>query len=109
MKAWDGICPCILLRVNEGFRPAFVYIAERQDEVPEPASELLLAFLNICAAMLPEKLCHTENMAPGTAAMGKRAKWVAAREVARPEFCIPTSMEMAVRLGFSKPSSVPAA
>ena len=36
--------------------------------------------------MLPEKLCHTENMAPGTAAMGNRAKWVAASEVARPEF-----------------------
>ncbi len=31
--------------------------------------------------MLPEKLCHTENMAPGTAAIGNKAKWVAASEV----------------------------
>ncbi len=30
--------------------------------------------LKICAAILPEKLCHTENMAPGTAAMGNMAK-----------------------------------
>lgn len=48
--------------------------------------------------MLPEKLCHTENIAPGTAAIGNIAKWVAARDVARPEFCIPTSMAMADRL-----------
>ena len=48
--------------------------------------------------MLPEKLCHTENIAPGTAAIGNIAKWVAARDVARPEFCIPTSMAMAERL-----------
>lgn len=53
--------------------------------------------------MLPEKLCHTENMAPGTAAMGKKVKWVAASEVARPEFCIPTSMAMAERLDGSLP------
>lgn len=53
--------------------------------------------------MLPEKLCHTENMAPGTAAMGNKAKWVAASEVARPEFCIPTSMAMAERLDGSLP------
>lgn len=59
---------------------------------------LSACLLKICAAMLPEKLCHTENMAPGTAAMGNRAKWVAASEVARPEFCMPTSMAMADRL-----------
>ena len=53
--------------------------------------------------MLPEKLCHTENMAPGTAAIGNKAKWVAASEVARPEFCIPTSRAMAERLDGSLP------
>ena len=45
-------------------------------------------FRNTCAAILPEKLCHTEKMAPGTVAIGNMAKWVAASEVARPEFCI---------------------
>ena len=58
--------------------------------------------------MLPEKLCHVENIAPGTAARGNMAKWVAASDVARPEFCMPTSMEMAVRLSCGKPDSLPA-
>lgn len=31
-------------------------------------------FRNIEAAMLPEKLCHAEKMAPGTAASGNMAK-----------------------------------
>lgn len=53
--------------------------------------------------MLPEKLCHVEKMAPGTAANGNMAKCVAARDVARPEFCIPTSMEIAVRLSCGNP------
>ena len=57
--------------------------------------------------MLPEKLCHTEKMAPGTVAIGNMAKWVAASEVASPEFCIPTSMAIAVRLGKSMPSTFP--
>lgn len=35
--------------------------------------------------MLPEKLCHVENIAPGTAASGNIAKCVAASDVARPE------------------------
>lgn len=59
--------------------------------------------------MLPEKLCHVENMAPGTAASGNMAKCVAASDVARPEFCIPTSIEMAVRLSCGNPNSLPAA
>ena len=45
-------------------------------------------FRNTCAAILPEKLCHTEKIAPGTVAIGNIAKWVAASEVASPEFCI---------------------
>ena len=38
-------------------------------------------------------LCHTENMAPGTVAMARPENAVAARLVARPEFCMPISME----------------
>lgn len=64
-----------------------------------------ICFLNICAAILPEKLCHTENIAPGTAAIGNIAKWVAASDVASPEFCMPTSMAMAERLRLSLPVS----
>ncbi len=60
------------------------------------------------AAILPEKLCHVENIAPGTAASGNAAKCVAASDVASPEFCMPTSMEIAVRLSCCKPSKVPA-
>ena len=45
-------------------------------------------FRNTCAAILPEKLCHTEKIALGTVAIGNIAKWVAASEVASPEFCI---------------------
>jgi len=43
----------------------------------------------------PEMLCHTEKMAPGTVAIVRFGNAVAAREVARPEFCIPISMESA--------------
>ena len=69
-------------------------------------SSLSDCFLKICAAILPEKLCHTENMAPGTAAKGNMAKCVAASDVAKPEFCMPTSMEMAERLDGSLPLRV---
>ena len=40
------------------------------------------------ARTAPEMLCHTENTAPGIVASGYCAKWAAAREVARPEFCM---------------------
>ena len=43
-------------------------------------------------------LCQTENTAPGMAASGYSAKCVVARLVARPEFCMPTSMEIARHL-----------
>ena len=65
-------------------------------------------FLKTEAAILPEKLCHAEKIAPGTAASGNMAKCVVASEVASPEFCIPTSMEMAVRLSCGNPNSFPA-
>ena len=41
-------------------------------------------------------LCQTLKIAPGIAAAAP--KCVSAREVARPEFCMPTSMEMALTL-----------
>ena len=59
------------------------------------------------ARTAPEMLCHTENTAPGMVASGYCAKWAAAREVARPEFCIPTSMEIARHLVESSFSSLP--
>lgn len=40
-------------------------------------------------------LCHAEKTAPGTVAVGIAAKWAFARPTARPEFCMPTSMERA--------------
>lgn len=43
-------------------------------------------------------LCHTLNTAPGTAAIGWAAKWLTASELAKPEFCIPTSIDMAAHL-----------
>lgn len=69
---------------------------------------VILILLKTAAAMLPEKLCHAEKMAPGTAARGNMAKCVAASDVARPEFCMPTSMEMAVRLSYGNPHNLPA-
>ena len=59
------------------------------------------------ARTAPEMLCHTENTAPGMVASGYCAKWAAAREVARPEFCIPTSREIARHLVESSFSSLP--
>lgn len=49
----------------------------------------------------PEMLCQTLKMAPGRVARGLAAKFAAARETARPLFCIPTSMEIAVALSYS--------
>ena len=40
-------------------------------------------------------LCHMENIAPGTVAIASVEKDVLARLVARPEFCIPISIERA--------------
>ena len=58
--------------------------------------------LYILATNAPLILCHTLKMAPGMVAMGKAAKCRTARLEARPEFCIPTSMEMAVRFGWER-------
>lgn len=42
-------------------------------------------------------LCQTEKMAPGRAASGE--KWVPPSPAASPEFCMPTSTEIARRVG----------
>ena len=52
-------------------------------------------------------LCHTENIAPGTVAMASDENAVAARLVARPEFCMPISMESALVLGVEKCNNLP--
>ena len=49
--------------------------------------------------MAPEMLCQTENIAPGTVAMGIFGKALDASEAASPEFCIPISIETAFFLG----------
>ena len=38
--------------------------------------------------------CHTHDTAEAIAASGKAGKWRAARTVAKPAFCMPTSSEM---------------
>jgi hypothetical protein len=43
------------------------------------------------ASSEPVKLCHKENRAPGKAATG--AKYLTAKATAKPEFCIPTSID----------------
>ena len=43
----------------------------------------------------PDMLCHIENIAPGTVAVASAENEVFARLVARPEFCMPISIERA--------------
>ena len=50
------------------------------------------------ATIAPLMLCQTLNTAPGMVAKGKAAKCITANEVAKPEFCIPTSMLSATHL-----------
>ena len=53
-------------------------------------------FLRQYAAInAPDKLCQTENTAPGSAASGE--KYCFASPPARPEFCMPTSMAIVRR------------
>ena len=44
-------------------------------------------------------LCHTEKIAPGIAVVG--LKCVIAKDVAKPEFCIPTSIAIAFAFDIS--------
>ena len=52
-------------------------------------------------------LCQTLKTAPGTVASASDGNEVAARLVARPEFCMPTSIAMAFFLESVRPSALP--
>ncbi len=47
------------------------------------------------ARIAPEMLCHTEKIAPGTVAIARFENETLARDVARPEFYIPISIDIA--------------
>ena len=66
---------------------------------------ILLAI--ILAAIAPEILCQALKIAPGTVARARDGKQEAASVEAMPEFCIPTSMEMALRLAGDILKTVP--
>ena len=57
--------------------------------------------------MAPEILCHTENIAPGTVAIAKLENDTLASDVARPEFCIPISIDIAFIFGKGILSIIP--
>ena len=57
------------------------------------------------ASKEPDRLCHTEKMAPGSAASGP--KYSLPSVAARPEFCIPTSSARVRHTLSSKPSRRP--
>ena len=62
------------------------------------------------ARIVPEMECQAQLTAHGITAKGHdMAKNVEERTVARPAFCIPTSMEMVRFLAFEKPNILPAA
>lgn len=52
-------------------------------------------------------MCHTLKIAPGTVARGSAGNDEAASDVARPEFCIPTSMDSVLLLFRSIPTMRP--
>ena len=54
------------------------------------------------ASSAPDRLCHTENTAAGSAVSGVEAKWVFASVAANAEFCMPTSITV-VRAALSEP------
>ena len=62
------------------------------------------------ASKVPEIECHTQETAQMIADSGVEANWavVVARFVARPAFCIPTSMEMVRFFAVFIPVSLPA-
>ena len=58
-------------------------------------------FVNNVASIVPEMECHAQDMAHGTTERGFVAiKNVDAKLVARPAFCIPTSMLMVLFFAF---------
>ena len=48
----------------------------------------------------PDMLCHTLNIAPGSVARGFAAKFIAAKDMASPLFCIATSIATAVTFSY---------
>lgn len=56
------------------------------------------SFLLIEANIDPEILCQIENIAPGRVDNGLKAKLAVASDIAKPLFCIHTSMARAVAL-----------
>ena len=60
------------------------------------------------ARMVPDMLCQAQLMAQGNTARGWAAKKLEARTVAKPAFCMPTSMEMVRFFAVVKPASRPA-
>ena len=58
------------------------------------------------AIIAPDILCHTLNTAPGIVANGYWANAVAARDVAKPEFYIPTSIATAFLLAKFIPNTL---
>ena len=60
------------------------------------------------ARIAPDMLCQTLNMAPGTVAIASEGNEVDAMEVARPEFCIPTSIASVLLLVLSIPARMEA-
>ena len=69
------------------------------------------AFVAAClirlAAIAPEILCQALKIAPGSVARARDGKQEAASVEAMPEFCIPTSMEIALRLAGGILKTVP--
>ena len=59
------------------------------------------------AMMAPLMLCQTLKTAPGMVAKGKAAKCITASEVAKPEFCMPTSILSATLFGRCRRNSCP--
>ena len=64
-------------------------------------------YLAAQAKTAPDILCHALNNAPGTAAKGIVANWLAAKDVANPEFCIPTSTARVMLFLRSMPVNFP--
>jgi len=66
-----------------------------------------LIFFKILANTAPEILCHTEKIAPGTVAIERSGNADPAKDVARPEFCIPISIDKAFFFATGRFSSFP--
>src|SRR5690606_4778329 len=83
------------------------YLAAAAVLVPAAGASASPSFLKrwySVAASGPEMLCHTLKMALGTAAKGE--KCAAARAAPKPEFCMPTSIDMVLRCDTGMPMSL---